>query len=53
MILIKKADVVYKTKKIMVINIELSNEDKIEAIVYTDRAGPAHYIKTTNKKQNS
>ena len=43
---IKKADVTYETEKMIVIDIELSNGDKIEAIAYTSRAdGHAHYLK--------
>ena len=49
---IKKADVTYETEKMIVIDIELSNGDKIEAIAYNSRTdGHAHYLKA-NKLNN-
>ena len=49
---IKKADVTYETEKMIVIDIELANGDKIEAIAYNSRVdGHAHYLKA-NKLNN-
>ena len=53
MVTIKKADITYETRKMIVIDIELSNKDRIEAIVYNRRVdGHAHYIKATDKEES-